>query len=186
MNEIKRYANEVIRFANVPNFLTLSRLFLLPLILLFLITQQFHSALILMLLSWLSDALDGFLARRLNQVTEVGKILDHLVDKIWVGSVFVVLVLTKKLPFSIALGVIIRDLLIVLGGSFLIKRGVIPYSNIFGKLTGFFFALLIVTYTLSIKIIAQPVLYITWSLLIISFFSYIPFFIRNRKGKIKF
>lgn len=183
MNEIKRYANEVIKFATIPNFLTLSRLFLLPLILLFLITHQFYSALILMLISWLSDALDGFCARRLNQVTEVGKILDHLVDKIWVGSVLVVLVMTKRLPLSIALGVIVRDLLIVIAGSLLIKKGVVPYSNIFGKLTGFFFALLIVTYTLSIKIITQPLFYITWFLLIISFTSYIPFFIRNQKGR---
>ncbi len=173
----KRY---IMKYATLPNFLTLSRLFLLPLILLFLITGQVVLPIILMLISWLSDALDGFFARRLNQVTEVGKILDHLVDKIWVGSVLVVLVLTKRLPFSITLGVIVRDLLIVIGGSLLVKRGVIPYSNIFGKLTGFFFALLIIIYTLQIKIATKPVLYITWPLIIISFISYIPFFIHQR------
>ncbi len=181
MSEIRRYTNEIIKFATLPNFLTLSRLFLLPLILFFLISQQIYSALILMLFSWLTDALDGFLARKLNQVTGVGKILDHLVDKIWVGSILVVLVLIKKLPISIALGVIVRDLLIVIGGSFLVRRGVVPCSNIFGKLTGFAFALLILTYALAIRWLARPILYLTWFFLITSFISYIPFFIKNHR-----
>jgi|UniRef100_A0A7C3UZM5 cardiolipin synthase len=191
VNDIQRHLNglrnreeiPIIKFATIPNFLTLSRLFLLPLILFFLATQQIYSALILMFISWVSDALDGYLARRLNQVTPVGKILDHLVDKIWVSSVFVVLVMTKRLPLSIALAVIIRDLLIVLGGSILVRRGVIPYSNIFGKITGFLFALLILTYALGIKPLTQPVFFLTWFFLVVSFLSYIPFFLKGSKSK---
>jgi len=179
---IPNRVNEIVKYATIPNFLTLSRLFLLPLILLFLARQLTTLALVLMALSWLSDALDGFLARRLNLTSEVGKILDHLVDKIWVGSVLAILVWTKRLPLSIALGVIIRDLLIVVGSSLLIRRGLILSSNIFGKLAGFFFAVLIITYTLQLKPLMVWVFYIIWSLLFISFISYIPLFIKSYRS----
>jgi CDP-diacylglycerol--glycerol-3-phosphate 3-phosphatidyltransferase len=169
-----------------PNFLSISRLFLLPLILLALATRQSITALILMVISWISDALDGYLARKLNLVSNIGKVLDHLVDKIWVGTILVTLVLVKGLPVYIATAVIIRDLLIVSGSSIIAnKQKNIVSSNFMGKIAGFLFALLMVVYTLDIagtELIKQYLLIAVMVSIIISFLYYlVVFFITMKK-----
>lgn len=176
-------ANEVGKVLTLPNFLSISRLLLLPLILFFIATKQNIIALFLMLISWLTDALDGYIARRTNQVTNLGKLLDHLVDKIWVGTILVTLVLVKDLPAWIAGAVIVRDLLIVIGSSLVIqKKKVIYSSNIIGKITGFFFAVLMVSYLLDFshsRLIRNSLLIIATSLILISFTNYVYIFIKT-------
>jgi phosphatidylglycerophosphate synthase len=103
-----------------------------------------------MLVSWSTDALDGFLARRLGQVSNTGRVLDHLVDKIWIGSVLITLVYTSDLPLFVAGAVILRDLLILAGSAVVMKvRGSFVSSDVVGKITGCAFALLILFYTLN-------------------------------------
>ncbi|MEO0082619.1 MAG: CDP-alcohol phosphatidyltransferase family protein [candidate division WOR-3 bacterium] len=137
------------RLITIPNLLSLSRIFLLPLTLLLLIKRQSIPALSLMLVSWATDALDGYLARRLNQVSDLGRVLDHLVDKIWVGSVLVTLVYLSGLPIYIAAAAILRDMLILAGSLVIMKtRGSLVSSDVLGKITGCAFALLMVYYIL--------------------------------------
>uniref|UniRef100_A0A7C6A8U9 CDP-alcohol phosphatidyltransferase family protein n=1 Tax=candidate division WOR-3 bacterium TaxID=2052148 RepID=A0A7C6A8U9_UNCW3 len=174
---------ELGKVLTLPNFLSISRLFLLPLILLALATGQSVTALILMLLSWLSDALDGYLARKMDLVSNLGKLLDHLVDKIWVGTILVTLVLVKDLPVYIATAVIIRDLLIVLGGSLLanLKKNILS-SNFMGKVAGFLFALIIVVYTIDIKrldFIKNYLLIAVMVAVILSFINYLYLFFKT-------
>jgi CDP-diacylglycerol--glycerol-3-phosphate 3-phosphatidyltransferase len=139
------------RLLTIPNILSISRLFILPLVLFFLFQQQSIAAVLTMLVSWSTDALDGYLARRLNQVSDTGKVLDHLVDKIWIAAVLVTLVYVSDLPLYIAGAVIFRDLLILAGSFVLMKsRGKLVSSDAVGKLTGFAFAMLILFYTLTI------------------------------------
>jgi CDP-diacylglycerol--glycerol-3-phosphate 3-phosphatidyltransferase len=174
---------ELGKFFTLPNFLSISRLFLLPLILFFIATRQNIGALILMLISWITDALDGYIARRTNQVTNLGKLLDHIVDKIWVGTILVTLVLVKDLPIWIAGAVIIRDLLIVIGSSLAMqKKNVVYSSNIIGKITGFFFAVMMVSYLLDFshsQLIRNSLLVIVGGLILISFFNYLYIFIKT-------
>jgi CDP-diacylglycerol--glycerol-3-phosphate 3-phosphatidyltransferase len=183
-------ANNKIDFGkvlNVPNLLSISRLILLPLILFFIATRQNAAAFALMLVSWITDALDGYIARRTNQVTNLGKLLDHLVDKIWVGTVLVTLVIVKGLPAWIAGAVIIRDLLIVVGSSLALqKKSVIYSSNAIGKVTGFFFAVMMVSYLLDFshsKIIRNSLLIIVSVLILASFINYICIYLRTVKKK---
>jgi CDP-diacylglycerol--glycerol-3-phosphate 3-phosphatidyltransferase len=176
---------ELGKVLTLPNFLSISRLFLLPLILLTLATKQSVTALILMLLSWISDALDGYLARKMNLVSNLGKVLDHLVDKIWVGTILVTLVLVKGLPVYIAAAVIIRDLLIVFGSSFIANsQKNIVSSNFIGKVAGFLFALIIVIYTLDIKkfeFIKNYLLLAVLIAIILSSINYSYIFIRTMR-----
>ncbi|MEO0091784.1 MAG: CDP-alcohol phosphatidyltransferase family protein [candidate division WOR-3 bacterium] len=171
----------------LPNFLSLSRLFLLPLILFFLATKKEIVGLILMLISWLTDALDGYIARQTNQVTNLGKILDHLVDKIWVGVILVTLVIVKDLPVWVAGVVIIRDLLIVIGASLIIqKKNQIFSSNVMGKITGFFFAVLMVSYILDFShsnLIRNILLTAVAILVFSSFVNYLYLFVKALKTK---
>lgn len=168
----------------LPNFLSISRLVLLPLILFFIATAQNITALVFMFISWLTDALDGYIARKTNQVSDLGKILDHFVDKIWVGAILVTLVLMKNFPIWLAGLVIFRDILIVFGAAIVLqKRNVILSSSVLGKITGFFFAVIMVVYllpnTILIKIKLQGILiYIIALLIFATFLNYAWVFIK--------
>ena len=76
---------------NVPNVITLIRGFLVPLFIMAVFYRNFKLALFIFLVAAVSDALDGFLARRLNQVTNLGVILDPLADKELINSGFILL-----------------------------------------------------------------------------------------------
>ena len=88
----------------------------------------------LIIVAAFTDLFDGALARKLNQVSELGKIIDPAADKIAVGLICILLVLQKKLSLWFVLLVLIRDLLILLGGMYVRKRkGITLQSNVVGK-----------------------------------------------------
>ena len=186
-NEGQVHHGEMPRVLNIPNVLSISRLFLLPAILLLLQQRQTIPALVLMVVSWITDGLDGYLARRLNQVTTVGKILDHTVDKIWVGTVLVMLVATRGLPVFIPALVIGRDLLIVIGSLLILdRRRHIVSSNAIGKVTGCSFALLMILYVVdnNWSWMRQPkhiMLWVVSCMVVISFVNYVVVYIRAMK-----
>ncbi|MGH2567290.1 MAG: CDP-alcohol phosphatidyltransferase family protein, partial [Bacteroidota bacterium] len=83
----------------------------------------------------LTDFLDGYFARKLHQVSELGKVIDPLADKIAVGVVTVILVWVGDIPFWFLTVVVARDALIVLGGLFIRKKKkIIVQSNWPGKI----------------------------------------------------
>lgn len=175
------------KILNIPNILSISRLVLLPFILFLIATKQYYPALVFMILSWITDALDGYIARKTNQVTNVGKVLDHFVDKIWIGTILVALVITRNLPWWIAGIVIIRDFLIVIGSVLIIQKKSYIYSSpALGKITGFFFAVLIVVYLLDftrINVVRNILLVIVCILIIVSFSYYIYRYIKALRSK---
>jgi cardiolipin synthase len=100
---------------NIPNFLTLLRIILVPLLVIFLINKSFFKALVLFTCLGLTDALDGFLARILNQQTVLGAYLDPIADKVLITSCFLSLAIFKVIPGWLAVVVISRDVIILLG-----------------------------------------------------------------------
>jgi cardiolipin synthase len=104
---------------NIPNFLTLLRIILVPLLVIFLIDKLFLKALILFMCLGLTDALDGFLARILNQQTVLGSYLDPIADKVLITACFLALAILKVIPGWLAVVVISRDVIIILGISIL-------------------------------------------------------------------
>jgi CDP-diacylglycerol--glycerol-3-phosphate 3-phosphatidyltransferase len=136
-------------FFYVSNILSLFRLLLTPLI--FYSIKQRHSVGILTFgsLAILSDALDGFLARRLNQSSELGKILDPIADKIVIAAVLFALVSNSTFP-RLAFGIIIiRDTLILLGNGIVLYRvRTITRSNWWGKCSTFFLSVAMILYVL--------------------------------------
>lgn len=182
-----------VRLLTVPNLLSISRLVVLPLVLFFLLRREAVAAMIVMFISWFTDALDGYLARRLKQVTNIGRVLDHLVDKIWVGSVLITLVFISDLPLVIAGAVLVRDLLILAGSAVVMKvKGSFVSSDVVGKITGCAVALLILFYTLSSDAgnsLLSPFLsrldslktfadYTVLVLIVVSFINYLVIFLR--------
>lgn len=95
-----------------------------------------YYAIALCLFAALTDILDGFLARKLNQVTEFGKIIDPLADKICVSVIILQLYLQKEIDSTFFYLVIGRDLLIFIAGYIISQKikKVLP-SNLLGKIT---------------------------------------------------
>ncbi|MEO0077483.1 MAG: CDP-alcohol phosphatidyltransferase family protein [candidate division WOR-3 bacterium] len=176
-------AHAPLRLVTLPNMLSLSRLLLLPVVLLLLIRRQAVPALFVMALSWITDALDGWLARRLQLVSDLGRVLDHVVDKVWVGSVLVSLVAVANLPLYLAAAVIGRDILILAGSAALMRRHGSPVSSdVVGKITGFAFALLVAFYTLNLPALLHYRSYVNLSvsvLIVVSFVNYLGVYLRK-------
>jgi cardiolipin synthase len=118
-----------------------------PIVILLISAIPFHReyAVCFMLLALMTDALDGYLARRLNQVSEIGKIIDPLADKLTVGVVIILLTIFQDISLWYTGLVIVRDVLIFSGGVYVKKRtGQVLASNVFGKVTVVLIAITII------------------------------------------
>jgi cardiolipin synthase len=100
---------------NVPNFITLARLFAVPVIVWLIINNNVWLAFCLTVLAGISDALDGFIAKRFNCVTKLGTFLDPIADKALLVCLFIVLGQQGYIAAWIVILVVSRDLLIVGG-----------------------------------------------------------------------
>ncbi|MDD4241364.1 MAG: CDP-alcohol phosphatidyltransferase family protein [Smithellaceae bacterium] len=100
---------------NIPNFLSLMRIILVPVFVIFLIQAAYDKALITFVAAGLTDALDGTLARLLKCQTVLGAYLDPIADKFLLVTSFVALAVYGLIPGWLAVIVISRDLIILLG-----------------------------------------------------------------------
>ncbi len=100
---------------NIPNAITLARVLLVPVFILFLIRGNYPAALWTFLAAGVSDALDGFIAKRFGLCTRLGAVLDPLADKLLLISSVVVLARAGSLPVWLALTIVGRDVVIVGG-----------------------------------------------------------------------
>jgi cardiolipin synthase len=98
---------------NIPNSLTLGRIILVPLVVWLIISHEMLWAFVVFLLAGVSDALDGFLAKRFNWHTELGAYLDPIADKALLVSIYVTLGLAGHLPVWLVIAVVSRDILII-------------------------------------------------------------------------
>lgn len=100
---------------NIPNSITLARIFGVPLIVWLILREQMQVAFIVFVLAGISDAVDGLIAKQFNMTTRLGKYLDPLADKILLVSIYVTLGLSGDLPSWLVILVVSRDLLLVGG-----------------------------------------------------------------------
>ena len=100
---------------NVPNILTVLRILVTPLFVIFLIRNQHGYALLVFAFAGVSDGLDGLIARWLNQRSDLGAVLDPIADKLLLTAAYITLGILKDIPGWLAVLVISRDVLIVTG-----------------------------------------------------------------------
>jgi cardiolipin synthase len=135
---------------NIPNFLSLTRIILVPVFVIFLIQDEYYNALIVFVIAGLTDALDGAMARLLNAQTILGAYLDPIADKLLLSTSFVTLAILGIIPSWLTVIVISRDFIILLGIAILslmsvpleIKPAVIGKATTALQLGTIFFALL--------------------------------------------
>src|SRR3984893_17269018 len=101
-------------FHNLPILITLSRMLMPPLAVMMIISQRFFPAFLFFILAGVSDAIDGFIAKRFALRTELGAYLDPLADKALLISIYVSLAIYAGLPASIGITVVSRDVMILM------------------------------------------------------------------------
>jgi len=133
-----------------------------------------------------TDILDGYIARKLNQITEFGKIIDPLADKIAMTAVLIGFIYNNLLPIYYVLIIILRDVLILLGGIFITKKtGKVLPSNMVGKITVLIIGFVILFRLLGFKqndLIFDILFYLSIIMIIISFIVYLLRGIKVVKG----
>ena len=119
---------------NIPNILTIIRMVLIPVFIALYYSDLTALAFAVYVTACLTDAADGYLARRLNQVTAFGKLMDPLADKLMQLSMMFCLASTGYMPWWVLIVLLGKEIVMVTGGTLLFKkRDVVVMSNWSGK-----------------------------------------------------
>jgi cardiolipin synthase len=125
------------RIWTVPNQITFLRLGFLPFFLILISYEEYKWALLVLVVAGLSDAIDGILARQLNQRSSLGAYLDPIADKLLLSSSFLILAFKKQIAWWLTIIVLSRDVLIlIVAVVILLISGYQPFPpSIWGKVT---------------------------------------------------
>jgi cardiolipin synthase (CMP-forming) len=158
---------------NISNILSLSRIPFAAAIGVALFYNENVIAVILCLLAAVTDILDGHLARKYSHVSELGKILDPLADKVLFISIVICLIILERIPLWFAFAIIGRDALIMIGSIFVSRKikMVIP-SNYIGKATVIILGLALIFIILDVQVLILPFSILSTAALAISFIVY--------------
>lgn len=110
----------------VPNILSVLRILLIIPFVFFFLSKNYIAAAAMVIISGLSDMFDGMIARKFNQITALGKILDPIADKLTLVAVIICIgiIVPKIIPLVVIL--VVKDLLMLLGGAYLIQKKITP------------------------------------------------------------
>jgi cardiolipin synthase len=163
------------RLLTVSNFLSFSRILLVFPMGYCLISDFPHNRLwtvVLILIAVATDFMDGFFARKLHQVTDFGKIIDPLADKICIGVYALLMVWTGNIPVWFVAIVLLRDLLIFSGGVYIrIKKKIVPQSNWPGKISVSLIALVLFLATIQVETLKDFDTVVLWITVIVMVWS---------------
>jgi len=167
----------------VSNFISFSRIFIvIPVVYRHYINGYSVDAIIILLIGYgiISDYLDGFVARKTNTISEIGKMIDPISDKIAAGLLFIYTVVIGWIPFWFLWLFIARDILILIGSSFIkLRYGKVAMSTISGKIS----VNVISLYWISIFFFRSASLahaILLWASVAIMLFSFIMYLLRYR------
>lgn len=102
-------------YRSLPNLITLARLVLAPLAVSMIVSQRYVEAFVIFVAAGVSDAVDGFIAKRFHLQSELGAYLDPLADKALLISIFVTLAIVGVVHPALAILIVSRDLMILFG-----------------------------------------------------------------------
>lgn len=169
---------------SLPNFLSAARVLVLPWTVLALRAHDRPVLLGLVLFIAATDFLDGWLARRLGVVSDFGKLLDPLADKICALVCFVALVAYTDFP---AWGMVLiwaKDLLIAAGGAFLTRREKLPITpNFWGKAATCLELITFTVFAFELKPLMTDALAVMTGFIVLSFLTYVGVFVEVLRGK---
>ncbi|MBV5326350.1 MAG: CDP-alcohol phosphatidyltransferase family protein [Chlorobium sp.] len=173
---------------NLPNSLSFLRILLIPWFLYYFHTGNLTVSVTLMIIAILSDWFDGQTARWTNEVSEMGKILDPLADKLCLASVALYFLWVGQLPLWFVLFVVIRDVLIFLGAAYVKFRHRVVTTSLWpgkwavGFLSMMFIAMVVPHPFFERYALKESFMYLSVVMLFYSFVEYCLRFYRIQKG----
>lgn len=173
------------RIVTVPNLVSLFRFFLIIPIIICLAHEEKIAALLLMVLAVATDSLDGYIARRWNQCSDIGRIADPVIDKISVLSVVLYMILTPEkyyFPLWYFLFLLCRELLFMVSGLFLLRKNrMVIEAKRPGKNSAFANSIVVILFMMNLKPYSQIILYIALVLTVYSTYSYFKLYFPDLK-----
>ncbi|HHU73393.1 MAG TPA: CDP-alcohol phosphatidyltransferase family protein [Clostridiales bacterium] len=167
---------------NIPNILCYIRFLLIPVFISLYIKEAYKQAAIVVLISGLTDFLDGFVARTFHMVTEFGKLIDPLADKLTQASLIFVLVVRIKWMFLLLILFVIMQLFMLFAGLIMLKKGKkLNGAKWFGKVsTTVFYAVMLVLVALPnlTTNIQNILMLVCGAFLLLSFLLYINEYVK--------
>ena len=169
---------------NLPNKLTMFRVILIPFFVVFLLVDitpvDNWIALAIFIVASLTDLLDGKIARKYNLVTNFGKFMDPLADKLLVCSALICLVELEKIPAWVVIIIIAREFII--SGFRLIAsdNGVVIAASYYGKFKTTFQILMICLMIADIEAISMLTMVVMWIAVILTVVSLIDYLVKNK------
>ena len=118
----------------IPNYLTVIRFILVPIIFSLIISEKYIWAALFFFIANLTDFLDGYIARKYNLISDFGKLMDPLADKITQISTILALIIKGIIPYWILVIISIKELSMIIGATFLFKKKMVTvHSKWYGK-----------------------------------------------------
>ena len=137
----------------IPNYLTIIRLILVPIIFALILYEHYTIAIIVYIIANLTDVLDGFIARKFNLISDFGKLMDPLADKITQVGTILALILKRIIPFWILIIISLKEITMIVVASVLFKKKIVTvHSKWYGKAATVLLFIAIVFTLLSEKI----------------------------------
>lgn len=170
---------------NLPNKLTLFRVILIPFFVLFMLVDitayDKWIALAIFIVASLTDLLDGKIARKYNLVTNFGKFMDPLADKLLVCSALICLVALTKIPAWIVIIIIAREFIISAFRLIASDNGVVIAASYWGKFKTTFQMVMICLMIADIEAISLITTVVMWIALILTIVSLVDYLIKNKE-----
>lgn len=169
---------------NLPNKLTMFRVILIPFFVLFMLVDITNVdkwiALAIFIVASLTDLLDGKIARKYNLVTNFGKFMDPLADKLLVCSALICLVEMAKLPAWMVIIIIAREFIISGFRTIAADNGVVIAASYWGKFKTTFQMVMICLLIADIEAIHVLTMIIVWIALLLTVISLIDYLVKNK------
>ena len=161
---------------NLPNRLTILRIFLIPFFVFFMLSDfSKWIALIIFVVASLTDMLDGKIARKYNLVTDFGKFMDPLADKLLVCSALICLVELKRIPAWIVIAIISRECIISGFRLVAAEKQIVIAANFWGKIKTvcqMFMVILMIANIRELTLITQIMMWLSLILTVVSLMTY--------------
>lgn len=166
--------------ANIPNLLTLLRIILIPVYWHYFIVypSAVLERFIIFVAASVTDALDGYIARKYHQITDLGKLFDPLADKLMVTSVLLSQYMAGVLPLLPILIMLGKDVLLIIGSAFLLKKKLVVYANIWGKAATVSFMLSLALSFFHTHLTARYDIILLWISVALSLVAFLSYLIR--------
>lgn len=172
---------------NLPNKLTVLRVILIPFFVALLLMEggenqmlRYVSAVVFVVAS-LTDMLDGKIARKYNMVTNFGKFMDPLADKLLVCSALICLVELKQFPAWMCIVIVSREFIISGFRLVAVEQGVVIAASYWGKFKTTFQMIAIVLLIVNIRALFPVTLLFVWAALILTIISLVDYIAKNHK-----